>query len=190
MAVSSPDMAAALLTSPSSSSGVGSSSPARLSSSLSFRGLDFDPGLMGFEGFELDGISNQMKRQLVSGYGLNSSSSFNLDHFMAKAIVNSKQSSFAKRSQSFIDREAASRLSPPPPSIGLSDWVSPGGKLDWGIQADELYKLRKSATFNSRRNESWHKAPAMTGRLELQQHQKQKQSNGAGDFWFWEQLVA
>nr|QEX51164.1 zinc finger CCCH domain-containing protein 33-like isoform X2 [Cymbidium ensifolium] len=249
MAVSSLDMAAALLMSPSASSAMGSSpawlSPAanmvqlpssRLSSSPSFRNLDFDPDLMGLEGFEqklLDGISNasspplnwkanslkqaagaftgnQMKQQqlLLSGYGsnlpsspgLNSSSSFSLDHFMAtKAIATSKQSAFAKRSQSFIDREAPSRhtIRSPPPSFCLSDWVSPDGKLDWGIQVDELNKLRQSATFNARSNESWPKAQAMAelvppliSRPEFKHYPKQNQSNGAGDFLSWEQLYA
>lgn len=34
----------------------------------------------------------------------------------------------------------------------LSDWGSPDGKLDWGIQGDELNKLRKSASFGFRNN--------------------------------------
>lgn len=111
----------------------------------------------------------------ASGYGNNipssptvtASSSFGLDHSMAKAIMNSRQTAFAKRSQSFIDRGAVPRhvpaLSSPPltsalPSslIAKSDWGSPDGKLDWGVQGDELNKLRKSATFNYRGNGSNH----------------------------------
>ncbi|KAI0526902.1 hypothetical protein KFK09_002495 [Dendrobium nobile] len=250
MGVSSLDMATALMLSSSASSAMGPSSAwmnsvgslvrpssSRLTSSLSFRDLEFDPDLMGLDGVQqklLDEISNagsphlnwkanslkqvagaftghQMKQQLLTGYGsnlpspgLNSSSSFNLDHSIAKAIVNSRQAAFAKRSQSFIDRELASRhtvLSPPPPppspSFGLCDWVSPDGKLDWGIQGDELNKLRKSATFNLRSNESWPKAQAMSGpvvppisRPGFERYQKQYQNNGAGDYLSWEQLYA
>jgi len=34
----------------------------------------------------------------------------------------------------------------------LSDWGSPDGKVDWGVQGDELNKLRKSASFGFRSN--------------------------------------
>lgn len=79
---------------------------------------------------------------------------FGLDHSMAKAIMSSRASAFAKRSQSFIDRggrapAARSLMSQPTtgaPSM-LSDWGSPDGKLDWGVQGDELHKFRKSASF-------------------------------------------
>ncbi|KAM3406811.1 hypothetical protein ACQJBY_000715 [Aegilops geniculata] len=91
--------------------------------------------------------------------------SFGLDHSMAKAIMTSRASAFAKRSQSFIDRgarapAARSLMSPATtigepsmltdwgsPSGGNLDWGSPGGKLDWGVQGDELHKFRKSASF-------------------------------------------
>ncbi|GJM94473.1 hypothetical protein PR202_ga11118 [Eleusine coracana subsp. coracana] len=84
---------------------------------------------------------------------------FALDHHnsMAKAIMTSRASAFAKRSQSFIDRTggrappaARSLMSPAPPSSSpsmLSDWGSPDGRLDWGVQGDELSKFRKSASF-------------------------------------------
>jgi hypothetical protein len=88
---------------------------------------------------------------------------FGLDHSMAKAIMSSRASAFAKRSQSFIDRggrapAARSLMSPATigePSMltdwgspsGKLDWGSPGGKLDWGVQGDELHKFRKSASF-------------------------------------------
>jgi hypothetical protein len=67
---------------------------------------------------------------------------FGMDHSMAKAIMTSRASAFAKRSQSFIDRGARART----PSV-LSDWGSPDGRLDWGVQGDELNKFRKSASF-------------------------------------------
>ncbi|PKA66913.1 Zinc finger CCCH domain-containing protein 66 [Apostasia shenzhenica] len=96
---------------------------------------------------------------LPSSPVVNSSSTFGLDNSMAKAILNSRQAAFAKRSQSFIDRRGAIAspvISPEAniPPLGLSDWGSPDGKLDWGIQGDELNKLKKSATFNYRSNPS------------------------------------
>ncbi|KAJ7963963.1 Zinc finger CCCH domain-containing protein [Quillaja saponaria] len=87
-------------------------------------------------------------------YGFDSSAA------VAAAMMNSRSSAFTKRSQSFIDRGAvtqhpglntaansASRMS----SV-LSDWSSPNGKLDWGINGDELSKLQKSASFGFRSN--------------------------------------
>ncbi|CAL9207477.1 unnamed protein product [Musa hybrid cultivar] len=111
--------------------------------------------------------------QLLSGYGGNqcssppvsSTSSFGLDHSMAKAIMNSRASAFAMRSQSFCDRGATagrqSMLSAmttaaavaATPSL-LSDWSSPDGKLEWGIQGEELNKLRKSTSFALRSNQA------------------------------------
>ncbi|VAH13695.1 unnamed protein product [Triticum turgidum subsp. durum] len=95
--------------------------------------------------------------------------SFGIDHSMAKAIMTSRASAFAKRSQSFIDRgaraPAARSLMSPATTIGEPsmltdwgspsgggnlDWGSPGGKLDWGVQGDELHKFRKSASFGFR----------------------------------------
>lgn len=32
----------------------------------------------------------------------------------------------------------------------MSSWSSPHGKLDWGVQGDELNKLRKAASFKMR----------------------------------------
>lgn len=109
----------------------------------------------------------QQQPQLLSGGGFGSnlpSPSPPADHStMAKAIMNSRASAFAKRSYSFCDRGASSaaspaRASPSPPSL-LSDWASPGGKLDWGIQGEELSKLRKSASFGFRTNQSPLSAP-------------------------------
>ncbi|KAG6494162.1 zinc finger CCCH domain-containing protein 33-like [Zingiber officinale] len=108
--------------------------------------------------------------QLLSGFGgsLSSSPTVNavssFDHSMAKAIMNSRASAFAKRSQSFCDRGAtASRQSTlsamttavmaTPRPAALSDWGSPDGKLDWGIHGEELNKLRKSVSFAHRGNQ-------------------------------------
>ncbi|CAH1446959.1 unnamed protein product [Lactuca virosa] len=68
---------------------------------------------------------------------------------MSSQIMNSRSAAFAKRSQSFIDRGTANRQLGVPTMAAskLSDWGSPDGKLNWGIQKDELNKLRKSASF-------------------------------------------
>ncbi|XWS74013.1 hypothetical protein CRYUN_Cryun02cG0179000 [Craigia yunnanensis] len=74
------------------------------------------------------------------------------------AVLSSRSAAFAKRSQSFIERTAVNRhsgFSSPASSASamasnLSDWGSPDGKLDWGIQGAELTKLRKSASFGFR----------------------------------------
>ncbi|MBA0841702.1 hypothetical protein Goarm_004185 [Gossypium armourianum] len=87
-----------------------------------------------------------------SAYGFDSSAA------VAAALMNSRSSTFAKRSQSFIDRGGVtSRAGLTAPansatmmSSNISDWSSPDGKLDWGIQGDELNKLRKSASFGFR----------------------------------------
>lgn len=76
----------------------------------------------------------------------------------AAAVLSSRSAAFAKRSQSFVERTAVNRhtgFSSPAGSAGmmtsnLSDWGSPDGKLDWGIQGEELSKLRKTASFGLR----------------------------------------
>ncbi|KAJ3676357.1 hypothetical protein LUZ60_003769 [Juncus effusus] len=105
--------------------------------------------------------------QLFSNYDSNLSSSLNgsgMDHSsMAKAVMNARATAFAKRSQSFSDRRPTPAIRPSSLSVmtsaatsaavtsaALSDWASPGGKLDWGIQGEELNKLRKSASFGFR----------------------------------------
>ncbi|XP_019459869.1 PREDICTED: zinc finger CCCH domain-containing protein 29-like [Lupinus angustifolius] len=101
--------------------------------------------------------SNNMPSSPVyksSPYGFDSSAA------VAAATMNSRSAAFARRSQSFIDRGAAANhlglSSPSSPSCrqssALSDWGSPTGKLDWGVNEDELSKLRKSASFGFRNN--------------------------------------
>lgn len=89
------------------------------------------------------------------GLGFDSSSA------VAAAVMNSRSAAFAKRSQSFIDRGAISPLhfgqsaasnTACRVSSTLSDWRSPDGKLDWGMNGDELNKLKKSASFGFRNN--------------------------------------
>eukprot|EP00262_Sarcandra_glabra_P021003 TRINITY_DN858_c1_g1_i1.p1 TRINITY_DN858_c1_g1~~TRINITY_DN858_c1_g1_i1.p1 ORF type:complete len:687 (+),score=102.74 TRINITY_DN858_c1_g1_i1:126-2186(+) len=112
--------------------------------------------------------SFQMRQNMTtpprSGYSNLSSSSartpssFGLDSSLAAAVMSSRSAAFAKRSQSFCDRSPPNRhpgltsrgLAASAPA--LSDWSSPDGKLDWGIQGEELNKLRKSASFGFRSN--------------------------------------
>lgn len=113
-------------------------------------------------------IRQNINQQLRSSYPTNlspssvrgSSSSFGIDPSgsSAAAVLSSRSAAFAKRSQSFIERSAVNRhsgFSSPVSSVStmtsnLSDWGSPDGKLDWGIQGEELNKLRKSASFGYR----------------------------------------
>ncbi|KAK9124517.1 hypothetical protein Sjap_014119 [Stephania japonica] len=114
-------------------------------------------------------IRQNMNQQLRSSYPTSMASSpvrtpstFGLDPATAAAVMSSRSAAFAKRSQSFIDRGAVNRhmgsLGGVPSnsvsnmSSGFSDWSSPDGKLDWGIQGEELNKLRKSASFGIRSN--------------------------------------
>jgi len=112
----------------------------------------------------------QNMNQLRSSYPTNlssspvrKSSSYGLDSagVVAAAVMKSRSAAFAKRSQSFIDRGAVSHHLPgltaaansaTMMSSNLSDWSSPDGKLDWGMQGDELNKLKKSASFGFRKN--------------------------------------
>ncbi|TYI23836.1 hypothetical protein ES332_A06G192500v1 [Gossypium tomentosum] len=111
----------------------------------------------------------QNSNQLRSSYPTNLTSSpvrkpsafgYDSSAAVAAAVMNSRSSAFAKRSQSFIDRGAvtnpAGLAAPANPTSTMSsnnlDWSSPNGKLDWGIQGDELNKLRKSASFQFRNN--------------------------------------
>ncbi|KAJ4980184.1 hypothetical protein NE237_010964 [Protea cynaroides] len=115
------------------------------------------PQLQSPTGFQM---RQNMNQQLRSGYPSNLSSSFGLDSSAsasaAAAVMNSRSAAFTKRSQSFIDRSTVSRpggglsTAASPISSNYSNWGSPGGKLDWGIQGEELNKLRKSASFGFR----------------------------------------
>nr|ARM20329.1 C3H29 [Santalum album] len=68
----------------------------------------------------------------------------------------SRSAAFTNRSQSFADRGGFAYNSPgltgaansaALASANLSGWSSPSGKLDWGVQGEELSKLKKSASF-------------------------------------------
>lgn len=134
-----------------------------------FQGLSLDPSAPQLQSPSGTMRQNLINQQLRSSYssGMPSSpvrvsGSFGADPSgpTAAAVLNSRSSAFTKRSQSFIDRTAVNRhpgFSSPTASAAavhsnLSDWGSPGGKLDWGVQGDELNKLRKSASFGFRSN--------------------------------------
>ncbi|KAI4382767.1 hypothetical protein MLD38_008685 [Melastoma candidum] len=51
-------------------------------------------------------------------------------------------------------------------SSNLCDWSSPDGKLDWGVQVDELNKLRKSASLRLRSTNSGNAVPPVPARRE------------------------
>ncbi|TYI45183.1 hypothetical protein E1A91_D13G018600v1 [Gossypium mustelinum] len=135
-----------------------------------------DPSLLSpLKGLSIESVtqtqsqSRQNMNQLRASYPTNLSSSpvrkpsafgFDSSAAVAAAVMNSRSSGFAKRSQSFIDRGAmigragltTSANSKTMMSSNISDWSSPDGKLDWGIQGDELNKLRKSVSFGFRNN--------------------------------------
>ncbi|KNA08717.1 hypothetical protein SOVF_160140 isoform B [Spinacia oleracea] len=102
-------------------------------------------------------IRQNMNQQLLSSYssGMPSSpvrgscSSFGMEPGGGSPISNPRLAAFANRSQSFVDRNAVNRLSGglASPFSHISDWGSPDGKVDWGVQGDELNKFRKSASF-------------------------------------------
>lgn len=86
-------------------------------------------------------VSSPMRKS--SPFGFDSSAA------MAAAVMNSRSSAFATRSQSFMDRGVSRQYIGPSESnsrmnSGLSDWIS----NDW----DELHKLKKSASFGFRNN--------------------------------------
>ncbi|ESQ44491.1 hypothetical protein EUTSA_v10005860mg [Eutrema salsugineum] len=75
-------------------------------------------------------------RPAPSHHGFDSSAA------VAAAVMNARSSAFAKRSLSF--KPAAQAAATP---TSLSDWGSPSGKLEWGMQGEELNKMRRSVSF-------------------------------------------
>lgn len=136
----------------------------KILSQLQGRSLDaVSPHLQSPKGMQM---RQNMNQQHMTSYSsgqsspsFRTSSSYGIDpSCAATATLSSRSAAFAKRSQSFIDRSAAGRLSGISSSFSnvsampsnLSGWGSPDGKLDWGIQKEELNKLRKSASFGIR----------------------------------------
>uniref|UniRef100_A0A0D6QYQ8 C3H1-type domain-containing protein n=1 Tax=Araucaria cunninghamii TaxID=56994 RepID=A0A0D6QYQ8_ARACU len=63
------------------------------------------------------------------------------------ASLNSRAAAFIQREKrSLSSRELGANV----PLGSLSDWGSPTGKVDWGVQGEELNKFRKSASFGPR----------------------------------------
>lgn len=141
------------------------------------QGLSMDaaaPQLQSPTGIQMRQNINQQLRSSypasLSSSPVRGSASFGMDPSgsATAAVLNSRAAAFAKRSQSFIERSAANRHSGFSSSASsaavvpspLSDWGSPDGKLDWGIQGEELNKLRKSASFGFRGNGSSYAAQA------------------------------
>lgn len=127
----------------------------RLKSSLSFRDIDVNMTLEHYRQNLIEQIQTvssplsygqSMNHHMYNNYPssptVNSSSAA-----MAKAIINSRAASFAQRSQSFIDRGANFS---PTKKVSLN-WGSPNGKLDWGMEGEELNKFKKSASFATRK---------------------------------------
>ncbi|GLU18862.1 hypothetical protein SLE2022_351390 [Rubroshorea leprosula] len=126
------------------------------------QGISLDgtaPQLQSPTGMMLQNINQQHRSSYpisLSSSPVRASPSFGMDPPGAASAA------FAKRSQSFIERTAVNRhsgFSSPASSAttvhsNLSDWGSPDGKLHWGIQGEELNKLRKSASFGFRNNGS------------------------------------
>ncbi|XP_074328510.1 zinc finger CCCH domain-containing protein 66 [Apium graveolens] len=134
------------------------------------QGLSLDTGTTQLQSSTGTSMRHSMNQQLRSSYPSHlsssparSSQSFGIDQAGAAAsFATARSSAFAKRSRSFIDRSAVTHH----PGISstsaaaMSDWGSPNGKLEWGIQKEELNKLRKSASFGLRNNGSSYGAPA------------------------------
>ncbi|CAH8360395.1 unnamed protein product [Eruca vesicaria subsp. sativa] len=128
----------------------------RLKSTLSARDLDIDMEMeMRLRGFnnveETFGsyVSSPSRNSQMSHQHYPSSPvrqqpppphHFDSSAAVAAAVMNARSSAFAKRSLSFKPQVASS------PS-NLSDWGSPSGKLEWGVQGDELSKMRRSVSF-------------------------------------------
>ncbi|KAF8081543.1 hypothetical protein N665_0880s0020 [Sinapis alba] len=64
---------------------------------------------------------------------------------MAAAVMNARSSAFARRSLSLKPAPVAT-------SNVVSEWGSPNGKLEWGMQREELNKMRRSASFGMHGN--------------------------------------
>ncbi|GFP87783.1 zinc finger CCCH domain-containing protein 29 [Phtheirospermum japonicum] len=107
--------------------------------------------------------NNNISSRKPVAYGFDSSAA------VAAAVMNSRSASFAKRSQSFVDRPGVnyragplgSPNSPGPMPVKMSGWGSPDGKLDWGFNGEEVSKLRKSASFGLR------SGPAVMGQSDV-----------------------
>lgn len=121
----------------------------------------------GISQLQQQNMNQQLHHSFSSGRSsspLRMPSSFGVDQPISGAVpLSSRASAFAKRSQSFIDRGTVNHHSGFTSPISssttmmpshLSDWSSPDGKLNWGVQKEDLNKLRKSASFGLRSSRS------------------------------------
>ncbi|XP_048608569.1 zinc finger CCCH domain-containing protein 29-like isoform X2 [Brassica napus] len=118
----------------------------RLKSSLSARDMDVEMELRLRRG-AYDSPSSVMQLQSPSRNHYPSSPvrqppphGFESSAAMAAAVMNARSSAFARRSLSFKPAPVAT-------SNVVSEWGSPNGKLEWGMQREELNKMRRSASF-------------------------------------------
>lgn len=138
----------------------------RLKSTLTARDFEMDLKMeMNLKPTNLDDFFGsldpirQNTSHLRASYPSNATYGFDSSAAVAAAMMNSRSTAFAKRSQSFVDRGGVSyrpgmSVSPNSPSpmmpSKLSNWGSPDGKLDWGFNGEDASKLRKSASFGFR----------------------------------------
>lgn len=70
------------------------------------------------------------------------------------ALSSALLASTVSRSSAFMQSDSRSKssrnLSASVPSAALADWGSPTGKVDWGVQGEDLRKFRKSFSFGPR----------------------------------------
>ncbi|CAH8313127.1 unnamed protein product [Eruca vesicaria subsp. sativa] len=113
----------------------------RLKSSLSARDMGMELGFRGsFDSSSVMQVQSPRRNQYPSSpvrqppsHGFESSAA------MAAAVMNARSSAFARRSLSFKPAPVA--------SLNVSEWGSPNGKLEWGMQREEMNKMRRSASF-------------------------------------------
>jgi hypothetical protein len=86
--------------------------------------------------------ASPVRQQQPSHHGFESSAA-------AAAVMNARSSAFAKRSLSFKPAVQTTAQ-----QSNLSDWGSPSGKLEWGMQGEELSKMRRSVSFGIHGNNS------------------------------------
>ncbi|CAH8384796.1 unnamed protein product [Eruca vesicaria subsp. sativa] len=114
----------------------------RLKSSLSARDMDMEMELRlrGMQQLQSPSKHSQMNhypsspvRQAPPPQRFESSAA------MAAAVMNARSSAFAKRSLSFKPAPVA--------ACNVLDWGSPNGKVEWGMQREEMNKMRRSVSF-------------------------------------------
>ncbi|XVF46758.1 hypothetical protein PTKIN_Ptkin03bG0054200 [Pterospermum kingtungense] len=134
---------------------------------LQCQGMSLDTAAHQLQSLTGVQMSQNINQQVCSSYPTNlasspvrASPSFGIDPSRpsAAAVLSSRSAAFARRSQTFIECTVVNHhsgfCSPVSSSSAmpsnLADWGSPDGKLDWGVQGEELTKRRKSASFGFR----------------------------------------